>query len=139
MPAKARIPHGLRRGHHRADICCDHCSAGDFKMQKMLTVIFALIALPAIAQEQTGTPGVITQGSRDVMIGGHPAARQGDGTNNGDVIVEGSKDVFINGKPAVVSGSKTNCGGTIVAGHGVFINGKPAGSTGDLATACPGK
>ena len=72
-------------------------------MRKMLIVIFGLTALPAFAQEQQ--PGVVTQGSRDVMIGGHAAARQGDSTNNGDVIVEGSKNVFINGKPAAVLSS----------------------------------
>lgn len=108
-------------------------------MRKTLLVIFSIAALRALAQEQTGTPGVVTDGSRDVLIGGHAAARQGDSTNNGNVTVEGSKNVFINGKPAAISGDKTDCGGTIVAGHGVFINGKPAGKTGDLATACAGK
>jgi uncharacterized Zn-binding protein involved in type VI secretion len=138
MPANPRIPLGLRSRHLQAAICSDHARE-ESEMRKMLIIIFSLAALPAVAQEQTGALGVITQGSPGVMIGGHPAARQGDATNNGDVIVEGSKNVFINGKPAAVAGDKTKCGGTIVADHGVFINGRPAATAGDLATACPDK
>ena len=100
------------------------------------SVLLCVAGFSASAQQ----PGVVTGGSQDVQIGGHPSARQGDTTSDGNVIVEGSKDVFINGKPAAVLGSKTNCGGLVVGGHGgVFINGKPAARTGDATAGCPGK
>jgi len=58
--------------------------------------------------------GPITAGSPDVMIGGKPAARQGDPVNctshaGPASIIEGSKTVLINGKPAARMGDKTSC------------------------------
>jgi len=58
--------------------------------------------------------GPITAGSADVLIGGKPAARQGDPVNcsihaGPASIVEGSKSVLINGKPAARMGDKTSC------------------------------
>lgn len=58
--------------------------------------------------------GPITAGSPDVMIGGKPAARQGDPVNCSNhagpaSIIEGSKTVLINGKPAARLGDKTSC------------------------------
>ena len=61
----------------------------------------------------SGTPGVITEGSSDVSIGGQSAARKGDAAAG-----EGS-----------IAGGSSN----------VFINGKPAARAGDLTTGCPGK
>ena len=101
--------------------------------------------IAAIAQERpagppTGAPGVVTEGSANVSIGGLPAARKGDRTDGDGAIVEGSSNVFIGGKPAATMGDKTGCGGvTIGGGGGVFINGKPAARAGDMTTGCPGK
>lgn len=94
-----------------------------------------------VAQERpAGVPGVVTEGSGNVSIGGQSAARKGDRTDGDGAIVEGSSNVFINGKPAATMGDKTGCGGvTIGGGGGVFINGKPAARAGDLTTGCPGK
>jgi uncharacterized Zn-binding protein involved in type VI secretion len=92
------------------------------------------------AQERPGAPETVTSGSQDVLIGGHPVARQGDTTTGGNLIVEGSKNVFINGKPAAIAGDKTSCGGIVVGGHGgVFINGRPVARAGDPTSDCPGK
>ena len=102
-------------------------------------------AVAAIAQERpagppVGAPGVVTEGSGTVSIGGLPAARKGDRTDGEGAIVEGSSNVFINGKPAATMGDKTGCGGiTVGGGGGVFINGKPAARAGDMTTGCPGK
>jgi len=101
--------------------------------------------IAAIAQERpagppTGAPGVVTEGSSNVSIGGQSAARKGDRTDGAGAIVEGSSNVFINGKPAATMGDKTGCGGvTVGGGGGVFINGKPAARAGDMTTGCPGK
>ena len=103
----------------------------------VLTLVLASV-LSVSAQERPGTPGVISNGSADISIGGKPAARQGDATTGGNVVVEGSKDVFINGKPAAVTNDKTSCGGVVVGGGGnVFINGKPAARSGDQTSGCP--
>ena len=89
---------------------------------------------------QSGTPGVITEGSSDVSIGGQSAARKGDAAAGEGSIAGGSSNVFINGKPAATTGDRTGCGGiTVGGGGGVFINGKPAARAGDLTTGCPGK
>ena len=86
---------------------------------------------------QAPTPGVITQGSENVTIGGAAAVRQGERTSNATAIVQGSSNVFINGKPAVTLGDQTNCGGVIVSGaSGVLINGKPVARVGDVTTGC---
>jgi uncharacterized Zn-binding protein involved in type VI secretion len=45
----------------------------------------------------TGPPDVIVQGSATVLIGGKPAARQGDMTAHGGVIVAGFPTVQIGG------------------------------------------
>ena len=97
-------------------------------------LIAAAMTLSAHAQ----TPGVVTGGADGVIIGGKPAARQGDTTSDGSVIVEGSPNVFINGRPAAVMSGKTGCGGIVVGGAGgVYINGKPAARTGDQTSGCP--
>jgi uncharacterized Zn-binding protein involved in type VI secretion len=44
-----------------------------------------------------GPPDVIADGSMSVMIGGMPAARQGDPTAHGGVIASGSPTVLIGG------------------------------------------
>src|SRR6185436_17186750 len=81
-------------------------------------VISSAGTVAATAQERpatppAGAPGVVTEGSGNVSIGGLPAARKGD---------------------------RTGCGGvTVGGGGGVFINGKPAARAGDLTTGCPGK
>ena len=62
-------------------------------------------------QPQPASPGVITQGSSSVGIGGRPAARTGDATDQGAPVVEGSPNVFIDGRPAATLGSRTGCGG----------------------------
>ena len=113
-------------------------------MRLMHCAIFtALLVAPYVlqAQEATdGAPGVITQGSGNVSIGGLPAARNGDATDSGDVVAGGSKNVFINGKPAVTTGDKSGCGGIVIGGgSNVFINGKPVARAGDTTTGCPGK
>jgi uncharacterized Zn-binding protein involved in type VI secretion len=95
----------------------------------------------ALAQNQpAGAPGVITEGSSSVSIGGQGATRKGDRTDGGGAVVEGSRDVFINGRPAATTGDRTNCGGVAIGGgSNVFINGRPAARAGDLTTGCPGK
>lgn len=104
---------------------------------RALALVLALGAWPAFAQAPgSGTPGVVTGGSQDVMIGGKPAARAGEVTTDG-AIVQGSSNVFINGKPAAIGGSRTGCGGVVVgSGSGVFINGKPVARSGDPSTGC---
>jgi uncharacterized Zn-binding protein involved in type VI secretion len=117
----------------------------------MRTILAALLAQALIygaagmaaAQGNTppaGTPGVITEGSSNVSIGGQSAARKGDAAAGEGSIVGGSPNVFINGRPAATAGDRTGCGGvTVGGGGGVFINGKPAARAGDLTTGCPGK
>ncbi len=85
-------------------------------------------------------PGVITGGSGNVSVGGMPAARSGDATDQGDALGEGSPNVFINGRPAVTLGDRTGCGGVTVGGaSNVFINGKPVARSGDMTTGCAEK
>jgi uncharacterized Zn-binding protein involved in type VI secretion len=99
---------------------------------------FGAGSMPAAAQG-TG-PGVVTEGSGNVAIGGAPAARVGDRASDGSVISKGSSNVFINGRPAVTTGDTTGCGGVVVGrGSGVFINGKPVARAGDITTGCAGK
>jgi len=97
----------------------------------------------AVAQQQqslAGAPGVITGGSGDVSVGGLPAARKGDATDQNDQLAQGSSNVFINGRPAATLGDRTNCGGLTVGGaSNVFVNGKPIARSGDLTTGCPEK
>jgi uncharacterized Zn-binding protein involved in type VI secretion len=101
-----------------------------------------LVAAPVLAGEAlpAGAPGVIVEGSGNVSVGGQPAARKGDRTDDGHAAVEGSKNVFINGRPAVTVGDTSSCGGVVVGGaHNVFVNGKPLARAGDLTSGCPGK
>jgi uncharacterized Zn-binding protein involved in type VI secretion len=100
-----------------------------------------LLAAAALAQgtadNPSGAPGVIKQGSSNTSIGGMPAARKGDATDDGGTVEGGSPNVFINGKPAVTMGDKTNCGGIAIGGaSNVFINGKPVARAGDLTSGC---
>jgi uncharacterized Zn-binding protein involved in type VI secretion len=101
------------------------------------------VCMNAAAQQTepaAAVPGVITGGSGDVSVGGMPAARRGDATDQGDALAQGSSNVFINGRPAVTLGERTGCGGTTVGGaSNVFINGKPVIRSGDLTTGCPEK
>ncbi|WP_411194495.1 MULTISPECIES: PAAR domain-containing protein [Rhodopseudomonas] len=85
-------------------------------------------------------PALAQSGSADTLIGGQPAARQGDTTAAGSALVGGSPNVFINGRPAAVQGDRSGCGGVVIGGSSnVFINGKPAARAGDSGSACPGK
>lgn len=89
--------------------------------------LIGLAAVPSPAQERTegppaAAPGVITKGSGDTSIGGQPAARRGDTTDQAGTIEQGSSNVYINGRPAVTAGDKTNCGGVTISGApNVFI------------------
>ena len=117
-----------------------------WKNQMQFTIIrlavFAVLAVPCTAQAQSAppaatAPGVVTGGSSNVMVGGKPAARQGDATSDGGALVEASPNVFINGKPAVVMGGRTSCGSSTVSGSSnVFINGKPMVRAGDQTSGC---
>ena len=51
----------------------------------------------ACARHASGPPPMIAQGSDNVFINDHPAARQGDQTTCGGTIAAGSGDVFIGG------------------------------------------
>ncbi len=116
-------------------------------LSRLLLVPLLAIGVAGIAAAQTtpgdpsaGMPGVVTEGSGDVSIGGQSAARKGDAAAGDGSIAGGSSNVFINGKPAATTGDRTGCGGiTVGGGGGVFINGKPAARAGDLTTGCPGK
>ncbi|KAB2920720.1 MAG: hypothetical protein F9K29_00125 [Hyphomicrobiaceae bacterium] len=112
-----------------------------FPVPLSLALLCAATVAGAVAQEvKDGTPGVITEGSKNTSIGGQAAARKGDRTDGGSAIVEGSKDVFINGQPAAVLGDKTGCGGITIGGaSNVFINSRPVARAGDLTTGCPQK
>jgi uncharacterized Zn-binding protein involved in type VI secretion len=86
-----------------------------------------------------GAPGVITEGSASVGIGGQAAARAGDRTD-GSAVVGGSSNVFIGGRPAARVGDPDGCGGVVVSGSSnVFINGRPAARVGDATSGCAGK
>lgn len=111
----------------------------------LLALSIAAASSVALAQDRraepaTGAPGVITGGSGSVSVGGQPAARQGDATDQGSATVQGSPNVTINGRPAVTLGDRTGCGGLVVGGaSNVFINGKPVARAGDLTTGCESK
>ena len=98
------------------------------------------LAAKSASAETLKQPSMVIQGSSDVLVGGKPTVRAGDGTASGDVVVEGSSDVFINGKPAVTAGDKTSCGGIVVGGSAsVFVNGKPLVTSGTAVAPCPAK
>ena len=104
----------------------------------LLAVSVILCCEPGVAAAQPS--GAITQGSPDMVIGGKPAARIGDGTASGAPVVEGSRDVFINGRPAAIAGGRNGCGGVVIGGSSnVFINGRPAASAGSPITDCKGR
>ena len=78
----------------------------------LTTLALSAATLGAVAQDRpavppAGAPGVVTEGSSNVSIGGLPAARKGDRTDGAGAIVEGSSNVFINGKPAARAGDMT--------------------------------
>jgi uncharacterized Zn-binding protein involved in type VI secretion len=107
-------------------------------MRALLWIGLVAFAVPAMAQDHP--PGAITGGSADTLVGGKPAARQGDPTNKGDAVIGSSPNVIINGRPAAVQGDRTGCGGVVISGSSnVFINGKPMARSGDQTTGCPGK
>lgn len=116
---------------------------GLMRMTFAAALLALLVAAPrseAQQQPQGGAPGVITQGSSDVSIGGQAAARKGDATDSGTALSQGSSNVYINGRPAVTTGDKTGCGGIAIGGgSNVFINGKPVARAGDVTSGCPGK
>jgi uncharacterized Zn-binding protein involved in type VI secretion len=111
----------------------------------LLAAITGAAIAPCIAQTSpaetgSGAPGVITQGSGNVSIGGQAAARKGDADDGGSPVVGGSPNVFINGRPAATVGDRTGCGGVVVGGaSNVFINGKPVARAGDVTTGCEKK
>ena len=124
-----------------------------FDLTAALLLGAVLVAAPAYAQDRpaqpaassvpvpaTGAPGVITQGSSGVSVGGMPAARVGDATDQGSALIEGSPNVFINGRPAATLGGRTGCGGITIGGSSnVFVNGKPLARAGDLTSGCDKK
>lgn len=64
--------------------------------------------------------GPLVGGSGSVLIGGMPAARQGDKlicVGPPDSVKGGSGSVTINGKPAARLGDRTNHGGVILVGN----------------------
>jgi len=114
------------------------CNERQPSMRALPALLLWLIGssfVPASAQ----TSGAIAGGSNDVIVGGQPAARQGDVTSGGDALTSTSPNVMINGKPAVVQGDRTGCGGVVVGGgSNVFINGKPMARSGDaISTGRP--
>ena len=65
-------------------------------------------------------------GEPTVLIGGMPAARQGDKavcTGPPDTIASGSSSVLIGGKPAARMGDSTAHGGVITAGEATVLIG----------------
>lgn len=74
---------------------------------------------PAARMGDSHEKGPILEGSKDVRIGGKPAARVGDKAKCGkgfDAIVEGEATVRINGKLAARMGDKHSCKGLIISG-----------------------
>ena len=107
-------------------------------MRVLVLVGLLAVAAPAVARDRA--PGAIIGGSADTVVGGKPAARQGDQTNKGDAVIGSSSNVIINGKPAAVQSDRTGCGGVVISGSSnVFINGRPMARSGDQTTGCPGK
>ena len=103
----------------------------------LLAIALTLPPLVGASAQTSSSPGIVTQGSPDVSVGGAGAARQGDATTGGAPVVEGSPDVFINGKPAVTAGGRVGCGGAVIGGSSsVFVNGKPLARAGDKTQGC---
>lgn len=83
-----------------------------------------------LCPKRTGTVphvgGPVIAGSGNVLIGGLPAARQGDKcicVGPPDAIASGSATVTINGKPAARMGDGTNHGGKIILGNPTVLIG----------------
>ena len=69
---------------------------------------------------------IMPAGEPTVLIGGMPAARQGDKavcTGPPDTIASGSSSVLIGGKPAARMGDSTAHGGVITAGDATVLIG----------------
>ena len=102
------------------------------------SLLLCVAAGAALAQAQQ--PGVIvggsTAGTGGVSVGGLPAARAGDLTQNGGHVEEGSSNVTINGRPAARVGDKTGCGVVVKGSSNVYINGRPMARTGDATSGC---
>jgi uncharacterized Zn-binding protein involved in type VI secretion len=110
-----------------------------FSMQASMFVVIPVVLCCGLGAAAAQSVGGVTEGSPNVMIGGKPAARVGDGGASG-AAVEGSPNVFINGRPAAIAGGKTNCGGVVIGGSSnVFINGKPAAQAGNPTGDCKGR
>lgn len=74
--------------------------------------------------------GPVLTGAPTVLIGGQPAARQGDTAYcNGppDTIAQGERTVLICGQPAARLGDKTAHGGIVTAGCPTVLIGKNEG------------
>jgi uncharacterized Zn-binding protein involved in type VI secretion len=105
----------------------------------LAVAVIVFCGLGVAAAQSPGSPGVVTGGSADILVGGKPAAGVGDDTSNGGPVVEGSPNVFINGKPAAIAGGRNGCGGVVVGGSSnVFVNGKPLATAGSQTTDCKG-
>jgi len=104
---------------------------------KAFLTVGIILAIAGAAQAQDPAPGVVVQGSSDVLSGGLPAARQSDATTTpGSGVEEGSSNVIINGRPAARLGDRTNCGVIVRGSNNVFINGRPMARTGDPTSGC---
>lgn len=85
---------------------------------------------PAARATDSHPEGEILEGSTDVLIGGLPAARQGDKVSHGkgtEAIAEGEATVLINGRPAARQGDTVQCGGVIVGGCASVLIGRGHG------------
>ena len=105
-------------------------------MQAPIFFVIPVVLCCGLGAAAAQPAGGVTEGSPDVMIGGKPAARVGDGAASGAPVVEGSPNVFINGRPAAIAGGSSNCGG---GSSNVFINGKPAAQAGNPSGDCKGR
>ncbi|GAC1610579.1 MAG: hypothetical protein NVS3B3_19760 [Aquirhabdus sp.] len=82
---------------------------------------------PAARQGDSHSKGAILEGSKDVRIGGMPAARIGDKAKCGmgtDAIVEGEATVRINNRLAARMGDKHSCDRPIISGCNTVRIGK---------------
>jgi len=106
-------------------------------VHKALLTVGVICVIAGASQAQDPAPGVVVQGSSDVLSGGLPAARHSDATTTpGTGVEEGSSNVIINGRPAARLGDRTNCGVIVRGSNSVFINGRPMARTGDSTSGC---
>lgn len=109
-----------------------------FSMQAPRLLAIPVVLCCGLGAAAAQPAGGVTEGSPDVMIGGKPAVRVGDGASGAPV--EGSPNVFINGRPAAIAGGRNGCGGVVVGGSSnVFINGRPAAQAGNPTGDCKGR